>query len=120
MQRLTRARAVQSEQFLDYEAATREDRCGLRIRVAISAMLDLPGGQSPVFVTDLSVAGFAAEISEQLPIGTLCRLRLPHVMPMQCLVIWSDAGLVGCSFEHLFSPETFESLVVRWQDVGGC
>ena len=110
---------MQSEQFLDYEAATREDRCGVRIGVSIPAMLDHDGRQHPIFVTDLGIAGFAAEISKELVSGASCRLRLPIVMPIKSLVTWCHAGLVGCSFERLLNPDTFDSLVAQWRDVSG-
>jgi hypothetical protein len=82
-------------------------------------MLDHDGRQRSIFVTDLGIAGFAAEVSEELVIGALCWLRLPIIMPIKSLVTWCEAGLVGCSFERLLDPDTFDSLVAQWRDVGG-
>jgi hypothetical protein len=74
-------------------------------------MLDHDSRRRLIFVRDLAIAGFAAEISEQLPIGTVCRLRIPNNMPIGALVTLSKAELVGCSFERLLSPGAFNSLL---------
>lgn len=109
---------MQSKQYETYEVATREDRCGLRTRVLIPALLDHAGMQYPVLVTDVAIAGFAAEISGQLPTSVPCQLRIPDMMPMPCLVAWSKAEFVGCSFDWLLEPATLNSLLAKWRDVG--
>jgi hypothetical protein len=110
---------MQSEQFLDYEEATLEERCGVRSRVSIPAMLDFGDRQCPILVTDLGIAGFSGEISEQLPVRTRCQLKLPSFMPRQSVVTWLESGVVGCSFERLLSHATFDSLLAHWRVVEG-
>ena len=91
----------------------------MRTRVTIPAMLDCEDRQYPIIVTDLAIAELAAEIAEDLPVGARCRIKLPSIMPMQSLVAWTEPGLVGCSFERLFSPETFDSLLAQWREIDG-
>lgn len=107
---------MQAMPFQNYESAVLEDRCGARFRVAISALLDHNDDPYPVFVTDLSVAGFAAEIAVELPVGALCLLRLPNSVAMLSFVVWADAGTVGCSFNRLLDPETLQRLLKWWRD----
>lgn len=107
---------MQAMPFQSYESAVLEDRCGARSEVAISALLDHNDKQWPIFVTDLSVAGFAAEIAVDLTIGAPCLLRLPNSVAMLSVVVWAKAGTVGCSFNRLLDPKTLERLLKWWRD----
>ena len=81
--------------------------------VNIAASLREPGASlNEIEVVNLSVGGFAAEISFPLEIGTTVWLKLPGSEPLASQVIWVEDGKAGFEFTTPLHEATLEMLTL--------
>ena len=102
-----------------YSAASQEDRCSPRTRIAVQASLRPSGARAfQTTVQDLSLGGFSAVALNKMHPGSLCWLTLPGLEALQAEVIWWSNGTVGCAFANLLSPIIHDSVLSRCRGDG--
>jgi len=102
-----------------YEHASQEDRSAPRMRVHIAAVLRPAGGRPfETIVRDLSVGGFTATSSARLEAHNFCWLTIPGFAPIQCEVVWWEAGVVGAAFATLLERDLFDQVVAQHRNSG--
>ena len=100
-----------------YDIAAQEDRCALRTKVSIPAILRRSTAKGfRTVVNDLSIAGFSAKSPSRMHVGSICWLTLPGLESLQSEVIGWQGGVVGCAFARLLSPIIHEHIVSRYPD----
>lgn len=98
-----------------YAQAAQEDRCAIRVKLSIPAMLRPSGSKGfQTAVRDLSISGFSATAMTRLHPGTYCWLTLPGMESLPAKIAWWDNGLVGGAFDRLLSPIVLENILARW------
>ncbi|KPF90955.1 pilus assembly protein PilZ [Novosphingobium sp. AAP83] len=102
-----------------YGQVSFEDRCALRHRVHIPAILR-PSGERGfnTVVVDLALAGFCANSIQRMHPGNRCWLILPGLESLLAEVVWWQSGRVGCAFEQLLSPIVHDNILVRFRGDG--
>lgn len=100
-----------------YALAAEEDRCAIRTRVNIPAMLRKQGETAfQVQVIDLSVAGFACRAVTSAKPGSITWLTLPGLAGIQAEIIWNDGQIVGCAFSTLLHQCVLDRLLSRYAE----
>lgn len=106
---------VLDETHIPYDHAALEDRSAPRIKLHIPATLR-PSGVTgfSVFVTNLSISGFACEATTGMPAGARCWLSLPGLSPLQAEVVWNNGAMVGCAFTDLLNRAVLDAILNRF------
>lgn len=90
-----------------------DGRRGERRLVNIAASLREPGASlNEIEVANLSVGGFAAEISFPLEVGSIVWLKLPGTEPLKCQAVWVEDGKAGFEFATPLHAATLDLLTL--------
>ncbi len=76
----------------------RERRRYKRLEVRLPGTLCQAGARLECDVLDVSANGAQVSCVEDLPIGMLVSLRVGHLGPLQCCVVWHDGDRTGLKF----------------------
>lgn len=99
-----------------YETAAMEDRCAIRARVNMPAILRPScGSRFDVRIYDLAIAGFSSDAVTSLPIGGRCWVTLPGLASLESELIWNDGHKIGCAFAQLLNVAVYDRLVSRYR-----
>lgn len=76
----------------------RERRRYKRLEVRLPGLLTHGGQGFDCDVLDVSANGAQVSCVDELPPGTLLCLRVGHLGPLQCAVVWHEADRMGLKF----------------------
>jgi hypothetical protein len=75
------------------------DRRDTRLVFSFASLMSLSDcGDITLRVLNFSEAGFMAECSEKLSVGTSMQIKLPRQGMVAGHILWSRAGRIGCAF----------------------
>ncbi len=81
--------------------------------VNIAASLREPGASlNEIEIVNLSVGGFAAEVSVPLEVGSIVWLKLPGSEPLSSQVVWVEDGKAGFEFTTPLHAATLDMLTM--------
>lgn len=99
-----------------YETAASEDRCAIRAKVNMQAVLRPScGSKFPVRIYDLSIAGFSCDAVTAIPTGGRCWITLPGLASMEVEVVWNDGLRIGCALCQFLNVAVYDRLVAKYR-----